>query len=225
MDYFNQQFKFDGATLINTDSLREFIIEWDPVAILQDAETDLWYIVLSSLDSVYAHMISVYFTNDSIDPGDSQPALTNITRIDIVSSNELADRLENAITAPSSTNLVGHLTSTRFYFYGVTGTPKYSLFNYYKYPTDPYFDYYTDSSGNVTYLTDGQSSYTLQSGEIARDGSTAGSGVVSASSDLEWGDQDAINILDMVVSDVSVALSDPSSFQASLLERKENVSS
>jgi len=99
----------------------------------------------------------------------------------------------------------------------------YVLLDYYKYPDDPYYDYYTDASGNVTYLTEGQAAYTLQAGEIARDGSTAGDAVTSASTDLEWGDQDAINILDMVVSDVSMALTDPNSFQASMLERKENI--
>lgn len=74
----------------------------------------------------------------------------------------------------------------------------------------------------MTYLTEGQSSYTLQSGEVARDGTTAGGSVTSLSVDLEWDDDDAMQVLDMIVSDVSIALSDSDSYQASLLERKDN---
>ena len=94
--------------------------------------------------------------------------------------------------------------------------------SYYKLPEDPVYDYYTDAYGNYTYLTEEQPAYTLQAGEIAKDGSVAGEQVTSVSVDLEWEDDEAMKILDMIVSDVSIALSDPGSFQASLLERKEN---
>ena len=218
LDYFNRQFPFEGASKLNHESLRPFMKYHDATAVLQEAATATYYADLTtpSLSSTLAHEINAWYST-------SATVWSTLIEVDLVSHAEHGDRLNNAITAPSSTNPIGYIDSTKLRLSGVT--TGYILLDYYKYPDDPYFDYYTDASGNVTYLTEGQAEYTLLTGEIARDGSTAGQGVTSLSVDLEWGDQDAVNILDMIVSDVSIALSDPASFQASILERKENVSS
>lgn len=232
LDYFNKQLGVEGVSKTNHESLSPFMVTGDAVDLSEDRGE--YYIALNVITGsgvttttpdtgtylTYrpARIVNVWHSSSITD-------YSSKIKVDLLHSSELANRLNNAITAPSSSYPVAYLaefdSTSRMYVWGVT--TGYVILDYYKYPAEPYFDYYTDASGNVTYLTDGQPSYTLKAGEIARDGSTAGDAVTSASEDLGWNDYDAINILDMVVSDVSIALSDPESLQASLLERKENV--
>jgi len=218
IDHFNKQFQFEGASKLNHESLRPFIQYHDVTAVVQEAATETYYVDLTtpSLSFAFAHEINAWWSTSSI-------VWSTLIEVDLVSHAEHNARLNNAITSPTATNPIGYIDSTKLRLSGVT--TGYILLDYYKYPNDPYFDYYTDASGNITYISAAISPYTLQTGEIARDGSVAPTAVTTSSVELEWGDQDAINILDMIVSDVSIALSDPESFQASLLERKENVSS
>jgi len=225
LDKFGSLISVEGANKLNQDSLLPFYVHHDPITVT--SANSVYYIPLqvlsagttttttpySYIDYNIAVLVNSWATSSHLN-------FSSLTHIDLVSSAELADRLDNAITLPSSAQPVGYLEETKLWVWGVSSG--YVLLDYYRYPTSEYFDYYTDSQGNVTYLTDGQASYTLQTGEIARDGSTSGSSVTSASVDTEWDDDDALHILDMIVSDVSIALSDPESFQASLLERKEN---
>ena len=231
LDYFNGQFPAEGATKVNQDSLRQFSIFHEPLAVTQQAATGVYYVWLKTLpsgtttttpdaytypDNVYAHWINAWAST-------SATVWSTLVKIDIVSHVEFLDRLNNAITAPSATSPIGYIDNEKLWLAGLT--TGFVILDYYKYPTDPYFDYYTDSSGNITYLTEGQASYTLQAGEVARDGSVAGAGVTSASADLEWGDQDAMNILDMVMTDLGVATTDQGVVQTSVMERDQNVKS
>ena len=232
LDYFQKQIGTEGISKMNHESLRPFLEYHRRRTVFQEAVGNTtYYVTLTSLPTgqtttpdEYEYLTTplAYLVNAWACASASSYA--TVVEIDIVSSAELNDRINNAITVPSATSPVGYMVSNnRMRVYGLTSG--WVLLDYYSYPSDPYFDYYTDASGNVTYLTDGQPSYTLKAGEISRDGSTAGSSVTSASVDLEWADQDALHILDMIVSDVSLALSDSNSFQASLLERQQNVSS
>lgn len=230
IDYFNSQYKVTGMSQANLDSLRPFTIFHEPALVRQEAATGMYYVWLKTLptgtttttpsyefvESAYAHLINAWYSS-------SATTWSAVTEIDILSHAEYHERLNNAITGPSSTYPIAYIDSDRLWLGGITSG--YVLLDYYRYPVDPYYDYYTDASANITYLTDGQAAYTLQAGEISRSGATAGAAVTSASADLEWPDQDAINILDMVVSDISVALSDQGSFQASMLERQQNIGS
>jgi len=225
LDKFGSLIKVEGENKLNQEALLPFYVHHDPISVT--SSNSVYYIplqVLSSgttttttpysyIDYNIAVLVNTWATSSYTD-------FSSLTHIDLVSSSELSDRLNNAITLPSTEDPVGYLEETKLWIWGVTSG--YILLDYYRYPTQEYFDYYTDSVGNVTYLTDGQSSYTLQSGEVARDGTAAGGAVTSASVDTEWDDEEALQMLDMIVSDVSIALSEPESFQASLLERKEN---
>jgi len=220
-DYYNLKVKGDGIGKVEEDSIKPFLVEFDPITVGLDGEMAIYRGLLAGLTQTYGHWKGVWWTINTVAPAETYPDISDMIYVDVVSELELQNRLNNAITAPSTAYPIAYFTDTRVYVYGpgVGGT---ALVTYYKQPDDPYFDYYTDASGNITYLTEGQAAYTLLTGEIARDGSTAGQMVTSLSIDLEWEDYDAVNILDMVVSDVSVALSDPNSFQASMLERKVN---
>jgi hypothetical protein len=231
LDYFQKQIGVEGVSKMNHESLRPFLEYHRRRTVVQEGTTGTYYISIASLPSgtttstdayTYLTVPLAYLINAWA--CSSATVFSSVIEIDVVSSAEYHDRVNNAITGPTAAYPIGYLVSNdRLRLGGLT--TGYVLLDYYSYPSDPYFDYYTDASGNVTYLTDGQASYTLQAGEIARDESTAGSSVTSASQDLEWSDQDALQILDMIVSDVSMALSDPNSFQASLLERQQNVNS
>jgi hypothetical protein len=221
IDKYNKMFKDESSTKYNEDALKPFLVPFEDIQLVLNATTLYYEATLSSpaMTQDYGHWANVWVTDQTYEPGGYD--LTDMTSVDIVSETELQDRLTNAITGPSATHPIGYFSNTKLYIHGF-GSQGYVIMSYYKLPSDPVFDYYTDASGNITYLTESQAAYTLLSGEIAKDGSTAGSAVTSLSVDLEWDDDEALDILDMIVSDVSIALSDPGSFQASLLERKEN---
>jgi len=230
MDYFNKQLGVEGITKHNHESLAPFMVFQDDIGI--STGTTEHYIILDadyvgpSASRKIASMVNVWwYDGDMVDK----------IPVDILSSVEWGARRSNSITGPSSSNPISTLgyivlpvignTEILWVEAGADLTSGNIVLDYYAYPNDPYYDYYTDAIGNITYLTEGQGAYTLQTGEESRSGSGAPAAVTSLSVDLEWEDKEAINILDMIVSDVSIALSDPESLQASILERKENVSS
>jgi len=225
IDYFNKMISMEGENKMNENALMPFYIPFSPLTIAQDTQTLLYYADITSI-TTYGQYINVWHTTAIVNP--TRPALTGIVPVDIVTNTELPDRLRNAITGPSATNPIGYFVNGtaghRLYVHGISSTTGTIVMSYYRIPEDPYFDYYSDSQGNTTYLveTSPATTHVLLSGEVSRDGKTTGQTVTSASVDLDWGDDDAVNILDMIVSDVSIAMSDPNSFQASLLERKEN---
>jgi len=221
-DYFNQQMGEEGVSKINEESLRPFMEQWDPLGIAQDANSLLYWAPFVSMTH-FAEFISLFYTTKQAIGGAVPEINTGMVECDIIQRAELPDRLSNAITGPSVTNPVCYTEDTRIYIFGISSTTGTLLANYYKIPTDPYFDYYTDAAGNITYLTDGQAAYTLLAGEVARDGSIAGAAVTSDSEDLAWSDQDAMNILDMVMTDIGVAQGDQDVAQSSVLERQQNV--
>lgn len=224
LDHFSKTLAVEGIGKLNQESLSPFFEFHEPLSVTSD--TGGYSVSLSTLptgtttgddEHEYIDYDVAVLVNAWTAPSISYAA---IVKVDLVSSAEFLDRVNNAITTPSATYPVAYLNKDKLWVFGPT--TGFILLDYYRYPVAEYFDYYTDGNANVTYLTEGQSSYTLQAGEVARDGSTAGSSVTSASADTEWDDDDAMQILDMMVSDASIALSDPDSFQASILERKDN---
>jgi len=229
LDKFSKLLSMEGVDKRNHEALSPFYIHHEGLAIQTLKST--YYVNLKTipsnttttstttleaatyLDYALALLVNTW-TSDSI------INYSSLVHIDLISSAEFSDRLGNSLTQPTAVYPVAYRDDDKLWVFGPTDG--YVILDYYRYPTPEYFDYYVDANGNITYLTDGQASYTLQAGEVARDGTTAGGSVTSASVDSEWGDDDALEILDMIVSDVSIALSDPDSFQASLIERKEN---
>jgi len=219
LDYYNKMFVNESSTKLNEDSLKPFLVSYEDIQISQNAVSQYYEASITALDQDYGHWQNLW-VNDQVYEITGYD-LTDMTWVDIVSDTELPDRLTNAITGPSADYPIGHFSNTKLYIHGIT-SGGFAILSYYMLPTDPVYDYYVDAYGTITYLTESQSAYTLQAGEVAKDGSVAGQQVTSLSVDLAWRDTDAMKILDMIVSDVSIALSDPASFQASLLERKEN---
>ena len=240
LDYFNKQIGPEDMSKMNHDSLLPFLITFAQVPDATSTNgVEFAYlgteVIGLGLNLTYevAHIVNVWaeYSVDGV-------SLATRIPVDLLSSAEYHDRFTNSITNGTATNPIAYRATYNYWngavYYneipvlftqGIPPTSYGVWLDYYRYPADPYFDYYTDANGNITYLTDGRAAYTLLTGEVARDGKVAGQAVTSASEDLKWRDQDAINIIDMVVSDISIALSDPNSFEASMLERKENISS
>jgi hypothetical protein len=213
IDYFNQQMGVEGVSKKNQESLVPFLTTFEFLAVTTSSHA-LYSIDLTAAANSIASIDNVWWSS-------SNTTVVGMVEVDMLTNPEINKRLGNTITAPSATSPAGYIDTDNLWVFGVTGG--YLVLNYYKTPASAYFDYYADAVGNITYLTEGQSAYTLQTGEVARDGSVATESVTSASIDLEWNDIDAMNILDMVMTDIGVAQSDQNVTQASVLERQNNV--
>lgn len=234
VDYFNKMLETVEGSHRSQRALSPFCYYDDVIALSASLgqtviDVDVWETgdpdtPLTQLAWRPSYILNIWYSDSATD-------LSSKIKFDIVNQLEYAERKNNAITAPSATNPVICELGTsdqggpRYLVGGVT--TGYAVFDYYMNPEDPYglapyFDYYTDAYGNVTYLEENET-YALAAGEVSRSGAKSGN-VNSLSIDLLWRDHDAMNILDMIVSDVSIALSDSDSFQASLLERQQNAS-
>lgn len=215
-DYFQQQLGVEGISKLNQASLAPLFTFHAPVPIegTFGITGDSWASLVSPYDIV--KVVNAWHSASST-------VFSSVVEIDLVTHSELIDRLNNAITKPTATNPIGYIQGAKMTVFGVT--TGYVLFDFYSRPSKVYFDYYTDGNGNVTYLTVGQSAYTLATGEVSRSGKIATQSVTSASTVFEWEDEDAMNILDMVMTDLGVAQNDPAVVQTSMEERKNNVKS
>ena len=231
LDYFQKKLAIEGKDEGAHESLVPFMKYADTVDLVTLAGETL---VILDPDAVAPLVGPSYNIAKIINAWacDDDSSYANKIRIDIVNSAEYYERLGNAITGPSNDDPIGYITNISgagdegvMIVHGGSGfisSYPYVLLDYYKWPTEPYFDYYTDANGNITYLTEDRATYTLLAGEVSRSGDTAGTGVDSVSKDFDWDDDDALAILEMIISDISIALSDSNSYQASLLERKDD---
>lgn len=209
LELFNQEYAKFEATQRVSDSLRPFkatatltvtaLTVTESAATLPTA-TDLEY-------SEYFHIIPTL--------------LYGTVPVDFVTVAEYLDRKGDTLTAPSTTYPVAYIdNATQIKFDGVTSG---SVTMYYiRKPDTPYFDYYVDANYEVQYLTEGQSTYTLQTGEVYRDGTTAGSGVDSISVELDWNDSDKIKVANIILGYLGVQLEDQAAYQHSNVQEQQD---
>jgi hypothetical protein len=126
----------------------------------------------------------------------------DIVPIDVVTDEEWMFRRYDELTKPSSTYPIAKITGE--YLYVLPEDIDRVLLNYLKQPTDPYFDYYTDANYNIQYLA-ASASYTLQTSEVYRDGTSSGT-VTSATVELEWDDGEKIKILHRILAKMGVSM-------------------
>ena len=202
--------------LLPTDGRDKRMVEaLTPFKVVSETGTATSNVITPDIDgdNLMAHFISgSYGTSPSFYP------------IDLVTVEEYRDRVTNAITKPSATDPVGFLSVDTD---GEMVLNVYSLaagtyyIDYYKYPTEPYLDYYIDSSGNYNYLTEDQAEYTLGSGEVARNGSTTT--VDSATAEIEWFDAEKVMLIEYILSEVGVAIKDQGIVQQAMMERQTSL--
>lgn len=96
---------------------------------------------------------------------------TSNVKIRLIQNEDLDEVLDNAILAPSTSYPVATIdgNNCRINPTSITGV----IFVFLKKPTDPIFDYYSDSNDNIVYMTAGATNVSIPSGATYSDG-TAG---------------------------------------------------
>jgi len=204
LEYYNQQYeKWAGSQLI-LDSLQPFIVLDEDVTFTAGSAT-----IESALDEDYKHLIAARHA-------------TSNAKVDVVSPNEWNEWIGDVVMTGTASYplLTANSTALKVYPASITSL----TVSYLRKPTTPIFDYYYDAQYKVQYLTEGQSAYTLLTGEVGSGGETAGTEVTSTSIDLEWNDFDIVNIISLILEKVAVSLSAPDIAQYAMgLEQKQNV--
>lgn len=125
-------------------------------------------------------------------------------KIDILSSPEVAQRMSSQIDYPTTDFPIAEIVAKSLYVYPTTITTADLI--YYRYPTDPIFDYYVDASGELIYLVNGLT-HVLTAGEVDSAGQTSGSTFTSTSVELEWGDSEKIDVAWILIRNMGINLS------------------
>ena len=204
LEYYNQQYEKWAVSQTSLDSMRPFVMIDQSVTFSSGTAS------LSStpFDSKpYQHLIA---------------ARTSSGGVDILSAKEVNEWTGDAVMAPSTSYPVMTVDGSNLHIYPNTITAV--TVSYLKTAdSDPVFDYYIDSNYTVQYLTNGET-HTLTTGETGSGGESAPTEVTGASVELEWGDNDKINIISLILEKLGVSLQAPDITQyAMALEQKQNV--
>jgi len=140
---------------------------------------------------------SDYFKYDSIRIPNS------VGEVEVLFSGEVGERLSNYIDVPTTDFPICEIIGKNVYVY--PSSILASDIIYYRYPTTPVFDYYVSASGEMIYLTNGQT-HDLTAGEVDSSGNTSGT-FTSTSEELEWGDSEKIDIAWIIIKNMGINLS------------------
>ena len=153
---------------------------------------------------------------------------TTVTRIDVVSTYENAEREDDYLTQPTTTHptcMIGGVDTSsspieykkiRVYPYNI-GSPIYV--DYLKVPQAPFLDYYvSDTLLTYTYLDEGDT-VSLPLGYTYRDGTAGGAAVsvVSYTKDLDWDAEDMDLIMAKLMQVLGIQIPDEILMQAGTL--------
>lgn len=140
--------------------------------------------------------------------------------LDVLVGSQWSAIQGSSISSPSERFPVCRYRGGYIEFLPSTLTQNYLEYSYIKYPAEPTYDGYYDTNGNFNYLVPG-SSHSLAVGEVGLDGS-AGVTYTSDSVELEWGDDDKLNIADMILRSLGIVLNEPLVTQFKDQEIKES---
>ncbi len=208
-EYFIQQYRKYEATKTITDSLNPFLKQSTvPIA-------GGFGILPMTTDQEFFHM-------------SGEPIVTNSTvPVDIVTELEYSTRVNDTLTAPSTTSPIGVMrwdsstSGPMIYIYpsSITSIDTWYL----KQPIQPFLDYYVDSSYNKTFLSVGES-YTMVSGDTFPLGTSPGIGnsYASQTKEMEWRNFDRPSILYMILQKIGVAITDQMITEYSMQEAAKN---
>lgn len=182
IDYFNKQMGVEGVSKLNQNSLAPFFVAMELTRDYTTAD-GIEIAVMSSTNIGLGAGLSyevATLANVWAIAAAGGIVFTNRFPVDLVSSTEYYDRYTNSQTKGTTTEPIAYQAWYNLFlapdFFNVPvlflqgiPTDDYGVYvDYYRHPSDPYFDYYTDASGNITYLTEDQAAYTLQAGEVSR---------------------------------------------------------
>jgi len=205
LDYFNQQYeKWAGSQTIS-DSLSPFLVVDESVTFAGAS------VAISSLSIYptyeYIHAVAARLSSDD-------------SYCDIVTPLEWNEWASDVLMKGVAANPLVLIDGTNIKIDpSLTGD---LLFSYLRSPATPSFDYYIDAYKNIQYLANGDE-HTLGTGEVYSDGSTSGS-VTGTSVELEWGEQDQVNIITMLLEHYGIKLTAPEITQYAMSkEQQQNV--
>lgn len=119
--------------------------------------------------------------------------------IEIVDEGGWYDRLSSVIKAPTEKHPIARFTSFGF---EVRPTSINAVDIWYlRYPTDPYLDGYVNSDGNFVYVEEGGNDENTSAELISGNTGTSNSQTV----ELEWSDEDKIEIASRILADMGIA--------------------
>jgi hypothetical protein len=191
----------DGVNKVFVTALSPFLVMNDNATVTANS------VPISDLSGTPAHIIAI----------SSGASLDTRIDVDIVSPGELYERLANAVTAPSATYPISVIQSDTLQVHGATGT---IYVDYYTYPSEPYIDYYQDTSYNYVFFPTG--THTLLTGETSRTGVTSGD-ITSANVELEWRDNEKMTLINLILTDLGVSLNDQAVIQSAVFERNNTL--
>jgi hypothetical protein len=116
---------------------------------------------------------------------------------------EWSDRLTKSIKAPSTTYPIARMTADGLEVRPLT-INKVDIW-YIRYPTDPYLDGYIDGDGNFNYLSAGEDISLSTASMVAIDGTTLDYEYDSRTVELEWNDEEKIEIASRILGDMGVS--------------------
>ena len=210
-EYFIQQYRKYELTKTITDSLNPFLKQ-STIAIAGG-----FGILPMTTDQEFFHI-----TGDPIVTGGTVP-------VDIVPEIEYSHRVNDTLTAPSTTSPIGVMrwdsstSGPMIYVYpsSITSIDTWYL----KQPVQPFLDYYVDSSYNKTFLDAGES-YTVVAGDTfpvyTGTAPVAGATYSSLTKEMEWRNFDKPSILYMILQKIGVAITDQMITEYSMQEAAKN---
>lgn len=196
---FNEEYRVFETTQEITDALRVFK-STDALSFSADGQTQS---AKDSLVANYLHVTAIETTAGK--------------KVDIVTEEEWVNRRLDAITLPTADYPIARIAGDSVYILPASITT--ATMYYLKSPTAPFFDYYFDANLNIVGLSVGQS-YTLQAGEVYRDGTTSGS-KTSTTVELEWEEPEQIKILQRILAKLGVSMDEQLVAQLAMANKNE----
>jgi hypothetical protein len=148
-------------------------------------------------------------------------------RVDLVSSLEMDDRLDDYLTQPTTTypcaSLGGEDGSGNKQIRLQPTTITTLWIDYLKTPDVPFLDYYTSDSTLVnTFMSEG-ATVSVPAGSTYRDGTAGGgAGIVSQTVNWQWSDSELPLIVSMYCQLIGIAIPDPLLIEAGNLDEQKN---
>ena len=127
--------------------------------------------------------------------------------ISVVSDDDWNNSISSKLSPPSMKSPIANIGNKIIRFYPIKSCAV--DFTYRRLPIPPVYDYYIDPLLGIVYLPE-NTTYTLQTGQIYSDGKTISGNVTSKTVELEWQDNDKMDILSIVLSFQSINLRDKS---------------
>lgn len=214
LDYFQSLYKFYDSNTAISDSLRHFKKHIDNTDIL--IVSDSYF----ALPSDYFHLSTMSYVD-----GDNK-----YYPFDIVTKSQALMRKASFLTTPTSSHPICYEFDNNMYLYPYENTLDLSI-DYLRYPNNVFLDYYIDVNGSLVYLDEGDT-HDWEDDEIdssgtehdsSESGSVSGYDYQSLTVEPEWNNEDSLKIIQLMLKDVGVSITEIDMFTYASQLQKESL--